>query len=670
MRHTDSPMKKQPEPIIGAERLIFICYRELDGLRHADWTHSVLVESLKARGKETHVYLDQTEPATSDWTAVQSLLERALALVVILTPGLYSELPGDCVHKEIDWWLKQRSVSPILVDTTGDGERWIPKKIKSRWPLAQRVNLDRDLWIEAKEEDREQIRAQVGEQIIGAIEGSRFEVVEQVRARARRPIRAAAVSAIAVAAAGLVYLGYTQTAYYQIDTIIRSAPVRLVAEQFWRLESRWAVQDYLRALAAYKPDKAVNAAEQIPDLNRRIEGLVAVAEGQLDAGHKAQAQETLRLAVRIVRNIEDSFYQVMALASIAREQAQAGPIAEADETWKQASQIDTRLKTEQLAQIAASQAKAGRFTEAYRTTQKISDFYSKAQALIGIAEGQSESGRSAEAGETLAQTLRMASGITDPRSRAVALAEIGLAQAKAGQFAQAHRTVQSITDRDLEANALVWIAEQEAKAGRVDEAKATARRIADERQKDLALLSIARRQADAGRFTEAERTADEIVNTDVKNGAFGWIVDAAAKAGRFEEAKGAASRIPDEYHKQAALVSIAEGYAQAGQIAEATRALRAIWSPQDPPRVWIAEGQARAHGWRAARATADSCSSPYRLSAYAAILNQYMRMKGLKLKASYSGQKKTTEGPPSLFREREVPNWGRISGSAGSKAAG
>src|SRR5205807_9218782 len=131
----------------------------------------------------------------SDWTAVHGpALERACALVVICTPGLWADQgKHDWVHLELDWWLRHRTTPPIIVDTTGEGERWIPSKIKKRWPNAQRVNLVQDLWENAPEPEHAQIRIQVVEQILGGISDSRFETIKQDQALARRKSRLLAV---------------------------------------------------------------------------------------------------------------------------------------------------------------------------------------------------------------------------------------------------------------------------------------------------------------------------------------------------------------------------------------------------------------------------------------------------------------------------------------------
>ena len=162
-------------------RPIFLCYRQVDGQRYARWIYSTLKRTLESKGDSREIYFDQTAPSTTDWTAIHgAALQRAGSLVVICTPGLSVEhAEDDWVHRELDWWLKNRRVAPILIDVTGEGVRWVPPKIRTRWPNAQLVNLDRELWSEADDQEQTVVASQVAEQILGGISGSQFEVVRQ-----------------------------------------------------------------------------------------------------------------------------------------------------------------------------------------------------------------------------------------------------------------------------------------------------------------------------------------------------------------------------------------------------------------------------------------------------------------------------------------------------------
>lgn len=93
------------------------------------------------------IYIDLETPGVPDWTAIQRpSLEAAKAMLFVASPGALTCLgPDDWVHQELDWWLTHREAPPIVVETTGDGARWIPKKLIKRWPNLNRLEflLDR-----------------------------------------------------------------------------------------------------------------------------------------------------------------------------------------------------------------------------------------------------------------------------------------------------------------------------------------------------------------------------------------------------------------------------------------------------------------------------------------------------------------------------------------------
>ncbi|MBT4483201.1 MAG: toll/interleukin-1 receptor domain-containing protein, partial [Candidatus Latescibacteria bacterium] len=114
---------------------VFICYRQVDGTKIAQWLFKNLHgKCLSDRGEvdtaeevsSLDVYFDQTAPAVGDWKAIhQPRLHTSQAMIIVCTPGSFQRLEkNDWVHREIEWWLKNRKVAPILIDATGEGERW------------------------------------------------------------------------------------------------------------------------------------------------------------------------------------------------------------------------------------------------------------------------------------------------------------------------------------------------------------------------------------------------------------------------------------------------------------------------------------------------------------------------------------------------------------------
>ena len=117
------------------------------------------------------VYFDQAAPGVEDWTAIhEPYLKRARAIIVICTPGSkLNEGTGDWVHKEIDWWLSNRVMAPILVDPLGEEMRYVPGPIANKWPNAQRIRLIEKDWEGLAEDDRQVLDDRVRAQFLGAI---------------------------------------------------------------------------------------------------------------------------------------------------------------------------------------------------------------------------------------------------------------------------------------------------------------------------------------------------------------------------------------------------------------------------------------------------------------------------------------------------------------------
>ena len=133
---------------------IFICYRREDGAWLADWLYKALnsVEFRDASGRDrsTFVYYDVTAPGVADWKALHfPSLQSSQALLLLCTPGIVKDLSRsnrpDWVYKELQWWVANRSVAPIVIDATDDADRWMPEIVLKKWPNINRIPVKRDV---------------------------------------------------------------------------------------------------------------------------------------------------------------------------------------------------------------------------------------------------------------------------------------------------------------------------------------------------------------------------------------------------------------------------------------------------------------------------------------------------------------------------------------------
>jgi len=169
---------------------VFVCYRRVDGSKYAMWLverlYGCKVKDPDGTAVSIDTYFDQKAPGISDWKRHHfPSLQTAEVLLVLSTPGIATNLSHlgetDWAYEEINWWVKHRNTSPIVIDCTGEGSRWIPKPIRKRWP-----NLN---WIQLSEDH---VSANVGShsivvsRILRTIEiGSRQTIFEDLRKQLR-----------------------------------------------------------------------------------------------------------------------------------------------------------------------------------------------------------------------------------------------------------------------------------------------------------------------------------------------------------------------------------------------------------------------------------------------------------------------------------------------------
>lgn len=195
---------------------VFLCYRQVDGGRVATW----LFDNLQGKAvtdlpqsPQIDLYFDRVAPAVGNWVDVHGKsLERSRALIFICTPGARSPMgKEDWVHRELEWWIANRKASPIIIDTTHEGDRWIPDCVNVRWPHCQRVCCNPDEWRAGEVDDRANL---ILKQIVDGIRlsdsQSLFQDVEKARnvvARSRSFLVLSLAYALS-ACLGVIFLFY------------------------------------------------------------------------------------------------------------------------------------------------------------------------------------------------------------------------------------------------------------------------------------------------------------------------------------------------------------------------------------------------------------------------------------------------------------------------------
>jgi hypothetical protein len=166
------------KPDASRQWQVFICYRQDDGKDAAAWLHRQLHKLVLPRisgddavGPTLAVYFDQAAPAADDWTKIhRPALEKSVAFLFVCSPAAqHRQGEDDWVHRELEWWLGNREAAPIIVDPLDRGERYLPERIKVRWPNAQRVSVRPEDWQALAADARAEIAQRTVERIVGGI---------------------------------------------------------------------------------------------------------------------------------------------------------------------------------------------------------------------------------------------------------------------------------------------------------------------------------------------------------------------------------------------------------------------------------------------------------------------------------------------------------------------
>ena len=203
---------------------VFLCYRRSDGTWCADWLHRLLddAEFSQADGSRCRIvpYFDQMAPGVSDWKKYHlPSLQTAHCLLIVETPGIAKDLTSkqqpDWVYEEIRWWIRNRATAPIVVDTTGEGDRWLPDEIAKKWSDLNRITVTKAAWEAALAASDDQFFDRIRQRIVTTVRESQqataFEELNRSLKQAKRlQIMLAATACLLVAVAGLAWYADAQ----------------------------------------------------------------------------------------------------------------------------------------------------------------------------------------------------------------------------------------------------------------------------------------------------------------------------------------------------------------------------------------------------------------------------------------------------------------------------
>jgi hypothetical protein len=210
-------------PSQGRDVHVFLCYRRSDGNWHAEWLNQHLNEKQYDDSDGTtcriRIYYDKMAPGIPDWKKLHfPSLQTSQALILVSTPGIAKDLSkrgqSDWVYEELRWWNRNRRIAPILIDGTGEGDRWLPELITRKWPNINRIDLIREHAENAADSSDSAFADRICQRIIGAIKASGratvFEDLERFKRLTKRLV-------FALAGALLLLVGAVVASYLAIE---------------------------------------------------------------------------------------------------------------------------------------------------------------------------------------------------------------------------------------------------------------------------------------------------------------------------------------------------------------------------------------------------------------------------------------------------------------------
>lgn len=301
----------------------FICYRRNDGAWQADWIDQALnnFTYVDASGATCRIitYYDRTAPGVADWTRHHfPSLQSAHALLLVCTPGMSRDLSRpehpDWVHEELRWWAKHRKHPPIVIDTTGEGARWLPDLVNETWPNLNRLALEKHEAEGASKRDKDRYLSRWREQILNTIRESEHATTFETVARLKRQATGLWI-ALAATAMLLIVAGTSWWRAAQSDEASRQA-IGFIRDLFARADPD---NTYGEALTAGQLLRAGTDEIGKQDLGARVKWRVLHAMGAAYTGlgeYKRSVellQEAAALTSRLWLQREDNYQLELAL---------------------------------------------------------------------------------------------------------------------------------------------------------------------------------------------------------------------------------------------------------------------------------------------------------------------------------------------------------------------
>ncbi|MCB8978692.1 MAG: ATP-binding protein [Ardenticatenaceae bacterium] len=298
-------------------------------------------------------------------------------------------------------------------------------------------------------------------------------------------------------------------------------------------------------------DKALQVATIITDKRHKVNGLVKVAKGLIEAGKQTRATEVLSQALAVT-NDEESDWQ----------------------------------KTEILVEICEILAQTGSFDQALQVAKNITDEWGKVKGLIEITKGLPQADGQSIAADILAQALAAACSILndekEDKEKKIVLSQVANVLVQAGYFDQALHLLNGVFNDGYKVKILTQVAKILAKTGYSDRLLHLVSEIdlIDEKSKMKIFIQIAKGLASACEQTKTADILDRVLSMTndreddwQKSEILAEICELQAQVGYYDRALEVASDITNNWQKTKSLIQVALMLTRAGKRSEALDAL-------------------------------------------------------------------------------------------------